>query len=236
MAQCTSSRAARPPFPGRAARLAPLALLALLAGCETNRHSVIVGSVPDDYRTAHPIVVGEKELVLDLPVAASERGMTTLQKSRFDGFLDDYDRSAAPVLVINAPVGAANQEAARFAARDFAHRARLFGVKPSRIAMTSYQAGRDGAPPIRVIFTAVRAYTDQCGRWPEDIADTAENKHHADFGCSMQNNVAAQVANPADLLGPRRRGEIDAENRREVIETYRKEGTATFRGPTEVDY
>jgi pilus assembly protein CpaD len=221
-----------------AAALASLAALALLAGCETDRHSVIVGSVPDDYRTAHPIVVGEKEMVLDLPVAASERGITGLQAARLEGFLENYDPSAAPVMRIMAPVGSYNEEAARLAARDFAGRAKLYGVPASRIAMTTYAANPDEAnAPVRVVFMAVRAYTPEpCGRWPKDIADTSDNKHYADFGCSMQNNVAAQVANPTDLLGPRKRGEIDAENRNEVIETYRRDGTATFRGPSEIEY
>ena len=50
----------------------------------------------------------------------------------------------------------------------------------------------------------MRAQTDKCGRWPEDLLHDAENKHYADFGCSYQNNLAAQIANPADLLGPRK--------------------------------
>ena len=50
----------------------------------------------------------------------------------------------------------------------------------------------------------MRAQTDKCGRWPEDILETSENKHYANFGCSYQNNLAAQIANPADLLGPRK--------------------------------
>ncbi len=59
----------------------------------------------------------------------------------------------------------------------------------------------------------MRAQTDKCGRWPEDILETSENKHYANFGCSYQNNLAAQIANPADLLGPRKQTPIDAANR-----------------------
>ena len=33
-------------------------LAAMLAGCATRDH-VVVGAVPDDYRTNHPIVIGE---------------------------------------------------------------------------------------------------------------------------------------------------------------------------------
>ncbi|MGO4835537.1 pilus assembly protein CpaD, partial [Rhizobiaceae sp. 2RAB30] len=51
------------------------AALVLAAGC-ARRDSITVGSVPDDYRTNHPIVIAEKEQNLDLPVGASDRGMT----------------------------------------------------------------------------------------------------------------------------------------------------------------
>lgn len=225
-------------FPKRAPALA-LGLLALLAGCDTNGpHSVVVGAAPDDYRTNHPILIGEKDMVLDLPVAAGERGMTGSQRARLDGFLDDYDRSAAPILTISAPAGSVNAAAASYAARDFLGRAMTLGVPRSRIAMLSYEAGAsEASPPIRLAFTAVKAQTDKCGRWPDDLTDTQDNRHYANFGCSMQNNLAAQVANPTDLLGPRRRGEIDAENRKRVIDTYQRRGISDeFVGNSEVEY
>ena len=67
--------------------------------------------------------------------------------------------------------------------------------------------------------------------------DTSENKHYADFGCSYQNNLAAQMANPADLLGPRKPSTIDAENRGAVIDVYRARGISDeFLGNSEVTY
>ena len=78
----------------------------------------------------------------------------------------------------------------------------------------------------------MRAQTNKCGRWPDDLLDNAENKHYADFGCSYQNNLAAQIADPADLIGPRKLSEVDAEKRGVVIDEYRKPPT---RPASEVD-
>jgi pilus assembly protein CpaD len=212
-------RAARP-VPARRASLGALAAVCLLAGC-AERHSVTVGALPEDYRTNHPIVIAEKDEVLDLAVGAGDRGATVPQVASLEGFLSNYDRSAAPVLRIMAPSGAANDLAAHDAARDFAHVARKSGVPAERIMITSYQAGSvEISAPVRVAYTTVRAQTGQCGRWPEDVLATAENRHYANFGCSYQNNVAAQVANPNDLLGPRKQTPIDADNRSAVIEDY----------------
>jgi pilus assembly protein CpaD len=200
-----------------------VAALALLAGCAMGqRDSVVVGSIPDDYRTNHPIVIAEKDQVIDLPVAAGDRGMTAGQRASLEGFFADYDRSAAPALSILVPAGAANDIAASHAADDFARLAKTSGVPDSRILISSYQApSPEISAPVRVAYTAMKAQTGKCGRWPEDITNTVENKHYANFGCSYQNNLAAQIANPSDLLGPRKQTTIDAERRGIVIDDYR---------------
>ena len=203
-----------------ATALAAAAVAALLAGC-ANRDSVTVGSIPDDYRTNHPIVIAEKEEKIDLVVGTSDRGATRPQKAALEGFLAGYDRTAAPVLRIMTPQGASNDVAAAEAAHDFARIARKDGVPDNRIMIVPYQAGSAEVPaPVRVSFTAVRAQTNKCGRWPDDILKNADNKHYANYGCSMQNNVAAQLANPEDLLGPRKQTPIDAANRTAAIDNY----------------
>jgi pilus assembly protein CpaD len=214
-----------------------VAVAALLAGC-AKRDSITVGAVPDDYRTNHPIVIAEKNEKIDLPVGAGDRGMTRSQRDTLLGFLDGYDKSAAPTLTILIPSGSANEIAATAAGRDFARLAIASGISRNRIVITTYQSvSAEASAPIRVAYVSVKAQTDRCGRWPEDLMQTSENKHYADFGCSYQNNLAAQIANPTDLLGPRKQSDIDAENRGAVVDVYRQRGISDeFLGNSEVDY
>jgi pilus assembly protein CpaD len=213
--------------------LAVLAALALSSGC-MNRDSVTVGAVPDDYRTNHPIIISEKEEFIDIPVGVDDLGASRAQKSSVGGFLDAYDVSAAPVVRIMVPAGSANEAAANRVAADLVYVLRQNGVRPGRIATLSYSAGSaEAAAPIRISYVGIKASTDKCGRWPDDLADTTENRHYANFGCSYQNNLAAQVANPADLLGPRKTTEIDAANRGVAIDDYQNR-VRDF--PSEVDY
>ena len=80
--------------------------------------------------------------------------------------------------------------------------------------ISSYQAGgTEISAPVRVKYLRDEAQTNKCGRWTEDLTDTVENKHYTNYGCSYQNNLAQQIDNPADLLGPRKMDEIDAERR-----------------------
>lgn len=229
MSEAFNTRTATPAAKGACLVLA-VAAVALLSGCAAfqKRDSVTVGAVPDDYRTNHPIVIAPKEATLDLPVGASDRGATASQRASLEGFLAGYDRTAAPVLYIVTPSGSANAVAAADAGKDFADIARKSGVPGSRILLASYQAApEETAAPVRVTFSAMRAQTGKCGMWPEDVLATSENKHYANFGCSYQTNVAAQVANPEDLLGPRKPAPIDAANRGVVIDDYQT-GNSTF--------
>lgn len=209
-------------FGGKFTAVLALTVVSLLTGC-AKRDSIQVGSVPSDYRTNHPIMIAEKEFKVDFAVGAGDRGMTKVQQQTLEGFLNTYDRSANPVLSIMKPVGSKNEIAAQYAANDFSAFARRSGVDTSRIVVTSYQAGSpEISAPVRVSYINVAAQTDKCGRWPDDLMNTSENKNYANFGCAYQNNLAAQIANPNDLLGPRKPSPIDAENRGVVIDDYRE--------------
>jgi pilus assembly protein CpaD len=206
----------------KAGRLAlPILLVvsaSLTAGC-ARRDSVIVGSVPDDYRTNHPIVIGESTESVDIPVASDGYRMTRGQRDAVDGLMYRYDRSAAAPITILTPSGSANAAAAANVASDIGGFLHKSGYSHVQIAHYAADAP-DVSAPIRVTYNAIRATTGKCGRWPADVLDTADNKHYANFGCSYQNNLAAQVANPNDLVGPRRPTEIDAEKRGVAIDDY----------------
>lgn len=210
-----------------------IAAAALMAGC-ANRDSVHVGSIPDDYRTSHPIVIGEKEKKVDIPVAYSDTRLSRVQRVAVDGFIANYDRSAAPVVTVMTPYGSGNQHAASLVAADMVKRLRAAGVPEGRILHQPYGAADYGdSAPIRLAYSEMTASVGQCGRWPADMLDDSNNKHWANFGCSYQNNLAAQVANPADFLGPRKPAEIDTTRRGVTLDDYRRRVT---QWESEVDY
>ncbi|MCV0394739.1 MAG: CpaD family pilus assembly lipoprotein [Rhizobiaceae bacterium] len=208
----------------RTLRSAGIALFAALlaTGC-AKRDSIIVGSVPDDYRTNHPITISEQEEAIDIPVAASSHRLSANQKAALDGFFANYDVQAGAPISILVPSGGANELAASEVARDMARHLSQGGIPGHRITTYAYSTGSSTASaPIRVTYTALRAQAGPCGRWNADLLNNAENKHYTNFGCASQNNLAAQIANPADLLGPRKPSPIDAENRGVAISDYKE--------------
>ncbi|WP_309085963.1 CpaD family pilus assembly protein [Chelativorans sp.] len=221
---------------GGGAAILMLALAGLAAGC-AKRDSITVGAVPDDYRTNHPIVLTEKEQVLDLPIGLLAYRMTPQQKASIDGFLENYGDSGESVVTILVPSGSANAPSASRVAQDMAAFLHRRGLPRGHLQILSYQAPGEQTAPIRISYSTIKASTGPCGRWPADILVNPDNKHYANFGCSYQNNLAAQIANPMDLLGPRKTTPIDAENRDTAIGRYKTgEVAEEFWRRSEVDY
>ena len=206
-----------------------LVAVSLLSGCAgLPGRSVTVGAVPDDYRTNHPIIVAEEERTVDLPVATGDRKLTISMRETVRGAANDYRSSASGIIRIMIPVGSANAGAASLLSSQVDDVLRKQGVPGDRILSSPYHvASPDDAAPIRIAFMAISASTNECGRWPEDmLANTHDNKHYANFGCASQSNLAAQIANPGDLIAPRGMTPIDADRRSNVINTYRTSGAA----------
>ena len=60
--------------------------------------------------------------------------------------------------------------------------------------------------PIRLSYLRYVAEAPECGQWPTNLAEDYRNLPYPNLGCAQQHNLAAQIANPADLLGPAHHG------------------------------
>ncbi|MEP1206886.1 MAG: CpaD family pilus assembly protein [Rhizobiaceae bacterium] len=198
--------------------------LVILAGCASHsENNFTVGSVQSTYKTKHPIVIDEKEMTLEVPVAGSSYELTYPAQSSIEAFANRYKTGANGSLTVMIPAGSANEAAARKILPQIVVSLNRLGIPRNRIRSTTYYVSNYGsASPIRLSFTALAASVEECGKWPEDLAGVnGQNQNYHNFGCASQNNLAAQIANPADLMGPRAMTPIDAERRNEAIEAYR---------------
>jgi pilus assembly protein CpaD len=204
---------------------------AVLAGCQAYpTHSVIVGSIPQDYRTTHPIIIDEQEQTLDVPVASTDHRLTSGVKQMIGGFAQNYERSASGVVRIMVPHGSFNTGAASFLAGKVRRVLVAYGVSSSHIVTVPYDAGGYGDAPIRLAYRATTAHTTPCGRWPADLTDDSENRNYENFGCATQHNLAAQIADPSDLIAPRAMSPIDSERRSTVYDSYVTSGSGAGSG------
>ena len=214
-------------FLGLAAAASILAVSAALTSCAARPDRVTTSSVPDDYRTRHPITLAEVQHSLDIPVGTGERKLTTPLRDLVRGFAQDYLALSSSTVSVALPASSVNAGAAHAVRSEVRQVLIDAGVKPNRIVMTTYDPAQASASaPIRLGFVAVTAITGDCGQWPTDVFGPSirDNTNWENFGCATQQNLAAQIANPADLVGPRGMTPIDAQRRAEVISIYRKDG------------
>lgn len=197
-------------------------LFAALAGCKTVEEPIIVGSVPDDYRTNHPIAIDEAVQTMDIPVGINSARLTDAVKENITGFVQKYRASGADLIAIVTPTGSPNQDAATYAGYQVQDALEADGVDRRSIDFRVYRAqSGENTAPIRLAYAGVAAQTAPCGPWTDQVADTGENRHYANYGCATQQNLAAIVANPLDLLYPRGMTPADAARRATVLDKYR---------------
>ena len=212
------------PLPMRAALAAVLLLsAAALAGCGSRPDRSTTGSIPDDYRTRHPIVLTETPQTMDIPIATGDRALTIAMRDNIRGFAADHAAKSRGAVQIMLPRGSVNAATADHLRKDIRTTLVAAGVKRDQLIETAYDAsGYGDNAPIRLAFFAITATAGPCGEWPEDlVVNTMENKNYHNFGCAAQANLAAQIANPLDLVQPRGMTPIDAEQRNQVIKDYR---------------
>lgn len=212
-----------------------LIVAAALSGCGSlGRDPIAVGSVPSDYRTNHPIVLSEKEHTLDVPIASGAHKLGIPVKSNIRAFAANYAASGNGAVIVMMPAGSLNEHAVKRVQAEIVQALIDGGAPRGRIILQNYDASAHGsAAAVRLSYSGVTASTTPCGRWTDDLTDTVENRNYADFGCANQQNLAAIVANPGDLMGPRQESPIDATQRGAVIGDYQ---SGPVGGGSEVSY
>ena len=80
--------------------------------------------------------------------------------------------------------------------------------------------------PVLAGFETLQAYVPQCGREWSSFRGSASNQANTNFGCATTANMAAQIANPRDILRPRDMTPPDGNRRATIFDNYRA-GEAT---------
>lgn len=204
------------------AALAAITTLAGLLGACRSERVVTTGSIyPMDYRARHPIVLTDNQRSLDVFVTGAGH-LDPRQAADVDAFVLEYRRYGRGVIVLDLPRGVSpavgsGVERTAAAIRRIAAEG---GVPAGQIVVENYAVANPTlAAPLRLSFQRMEAKVgSQCGTWPRDlgVSDPVvdnRNEPHWNLGCATQNNVAAQIADPIDLVRGRPEGRIDTVRR-----------------------
>ena len=184
---------------------------------------------------AHPIAVDADTASMAVPVAGLATGLPVESVSDVRAFMAIYKARGHGPLTIARPVGSGNEKAANRAAADILHVATEIGISPEDLMPQTYHVSAgEQAAPVMLSFTRFVASAQPCGDWSHNANQSTRNTEMPDLGCATQNNLAAAVEDPHDLVGPRDMSPADAERRAAVFGKYRKgESTVTERQTNE---
>lgn len=157
----------------------------------------------------------------EILLAPHAGGLSPNQLQALDSLLDRWLDAEGREILINAPVGGPGADPAGRMAAAARQRLLALGAPAGAVRITGYDAGGQPGAPLKVGFLRYHAEIPKCGSW-ENITATRDNKPYDNFGCAVAANIAAQVANPEDLLGPRASTPADAGRRDTVFGKYRK--------------
>ncbi len=185
-----------------------LALSVGLAGCAG-------GSLADanpSLNSVHQPVVERSNFTLD--VDTNRSGLSITEQQRLNGWFETMDLRYGDRVTVEDP---SSNPAVADAVNELAGRYGLIvdGVAPAT-------AGVLGAGQARIVITRSKASVPDCPNWADQSDTNYKNETSKNYGCAVNSNLAAMVANPEDLLeGQSGSGETTILTSTKAIETFR---------------
>lgn len=176
-------------------------------------------SFTSDPAANHPIAVEPHFTAIKLNFASTDAGLLPDDAAKLDAFVAEYLSRGSGSISVSAPQGAAATAAISY----FGTRLFEMGIPRSRILVGTHE-GPDAR--VEIGYIAYMASTAPCGDWSKNTGDTGNNSPSPNFGCAVQHNIAAQLADPRDLIEMRPSDPSDASRRATVIGKY-QQGQAT---------
>lgn len=202
---------------------------AILAACQTGAQNIPATPLAAD---RHQIRVEETAEQFEFAPAPHAVGLQPAERAALARLMDAYAQEGRGPLVVSYPRGSQNEDAAVTALdelRDMAYRS---GLPANLVQGAPYDAAGRGRAPVSISYMRLEARGPECGQVWTDISKSYQNGPTPNFGCATKANLAAMIADPADLLGPRAMTPPDAVRRAAVLEAYRA-GEATAAERTE---
>ena len=210
-----------------AATLGILLSCAVATACQSGPGPVPVEYLEGTALDRNEIKVAQKTEYLEVNLNPLDSQLRLEEVAKIKTFLAAYKSHGHGPLIMSLPENAPNPQLAVRAVAEARDLAWQSGVEYTEIAGGSYNAsGRPNAPMI-MAFRAYDAIAPDCpSRATLNYADASSNADLPTLGCAIRTNMAAMIADPADLLGARELEIGDGGRRTDQLAKWR-EGAVT---------
>ncbi|MGZ3370849.1 MAG: CpaD family pilus assembly protein [Caulobacteraceae bacterium] len=161
-----------------------------------------------------PLKVDEAKDQIALAIHAE--GLSPAQAQALKDLAGRRVETGGGAVTVSLPADAASSPGAGRMDADIAAALRRLGAPVTRVAYST----EDAKAPILVSFSYDKAVIPACGKHWQDLTKTKDNTVQSNFGCAVNANIAAMIANPADIRSPRADDPADAARRMTVLGKY----------------
>lgn len=141
--------------------------------------------------SVHQPVVQRADYALDLRAAGD--GLASGEQARLAGWFEALRLRYGDRVTVDDPSGAAQRA-----------RAEVAGVAESYGLLLADESPVTPAPvapgTVRVVVSRASASVPGCPDWSRDATQNFENHTTSNYGCAVNSNLAAMVADPVDLV------------------------------------
>jgi len=195
-----------------------IALASSLAACHTPDladKGVAAVNVP---------VVTTADYVFD--AAAPDGALAAGESDRLNGWFQGLGLGYGDTIYVDGPYSdAARGQVAAVAGQ--------YGMMVSAGAPVTSGVVQPGT--VRVVVSRRRAEVPHCPNWSVPSQPNYDNRNMSNYGCGVNTNIAAMVANPEDLIHGREAGTTDVDAASKAVLFYRSSPPSGSKGLTDLN-
>lgn len=153
-----------------------------------------------------------------IALAVHEAGLSGTQRAALHALAGRFNAAGADHIRIEAPSG--DDPVAGEAAWGARAALEQAGVPTERIRVAAY-AAPDPRAPVLAGFETFRAHVPDCAGRHGDMGGRMSNQSSIGLGCAITANMAAQIADPRDIVAPRAMTPSDSGRAAVIFDNYR---------------
>lgn len=198
-----------------------LASFGLTACLQTAQNAPTTGNFnKSQYQRNHPISVTKGLQEIDLVATTNGGGLAPSQMASVAQFVIDYIDKGEGQFEIWIPRSSDNAKSMNVAHQKIRRVLAEAAIPKGALKYHKYDANGNTNAPIGLKFGRYYSKATKCNGINSNLATNHDNKNYNTFGCAYQNNLAAMVSNPKDLLGPAASSSSSAERRQIIWAKY----------------
>jgi pilus assembly protein CpaD len=201
--------------------IAIVLLASAVAGCKTTTFDQPTRGMA----AVNAPVVTRNDFAMDL--AAPDGSLAPSEEARLDGWFRGLGLGYGDSIYVDGDyAGAARADIARVAGR--------YGLMVNAGAPVT--AGSIQPGTVRVVVSRTRAGVPGCPNWDRPSTPDFDNQQMPNFGCAVNGNLTAMVADPQDLVYGREGGSVvDAATASKAVNAYRSAAPTGNKGLQDIN-